>query len=93
MRISASQEGDCEGIVEKLREVFCGPAGIEEIVLDRKDRTTPGNQNYDRAIHVQVALPEDQLIGTYDNVGDIGCAIQVCKMIAHLWNEIAHDIG
>jgi ppGpp synthetase/RelA/SpoT-type nucleotidyltranferase len=93
VRISAYQEEDCERIVERLKGVFCGPSGEPDIEIDRKDKKTPLNQNFYRAIHVQVALPEDQLIGTYDNVGDISCEIQICTMIAHVWNEIEHDIG
>lgn len=93
VRISAYQKIDCERIVDKLAGVFCGPAGAEKIDIDRKDKKTPHNQNYYSAIHAQVCLPEDQLVGTYDNVGDISCEIQICTMIAHVWNEIEHDIG
>lgn len=93
VRISAYEEADCERIVDKLKGVFCGPAGAADIEMDRKDKKTPLNQNYYRAIHAQVALPEDQLLGIYDNVGDTSCEIQICTMIAHVWNEIEHDIG
>jgi len=91
--MSAYQEIDCERIAERLNGVFCKPDGGMAIELDRKDKKEPQNQNYYRAIHAQVALPADQLIGTYDNVGDISCEVQICTMIAHVWNEIEHDIG
>ncbi|MDE4099727.1 hypothetical protein [Phaeobacter gallaeciensis] len=93
VRISAYQEIDCERIAERLNGVFCDPNGGMAIELDRKDKKEPQNQNYYRAIHAQVALSADQLIGTYDNVGDISCEVQICTMIAHVWNEIEHDIG
>jgi ppGpp synthetase/RelA/SpoT-type nucleotidyltranferase len=93
VRISAYRQEDCERIVEKLKGVFCGRAGSQEIDIDHKDKKSNDNQNFYRAIHVQVALPEEQLIGFYDNVGDISCEIQVCTMIAHVWNEVEHDIG
>lgn len=93
VRISAYQEQDCEQIVARLGGVFRGPRDQDDIQVDRKDKKTPENENYYRAIHAQVSLIDDQLVGTYDNVGDISCEIQVCTMIAHVWNEIEHDIG
>ena len=33
------------------------------------------------------------MIGTYANVSDVPCEIQVCSMMAHVWNEIEHDLG
>lgn len=93
VRISAYQEQDCEIIVEKLRDIFGKTNGATDIKIDRKDKKAPDNENYYRAIHAQISLPDDQLIGIYDNVGDISCEIQVCTMIAHVWNEIEHDIG
>lgn len=91
VRIAAYRLEDCERIVEHLKRACRGPQG--EIEIDRKDKKSPNNENYYRAIHAQVSLPEDQQIGTYDNVGDISCEIQICTMIAHVWNEIEHDIG
>ncbi|MGV0758125.1 hypothetical protein V6768_02385 [Tistrella mobilis] len=93
VRVSAYQEKDCNQIVQKMEELFCGPAGQQKIEIDRKDKKTDLNENYYRATHVQAALRQDQLIGIYDNVGDISCEIQICTMIAHVWNEVEHDIG
>lgn len=91
VRIAAYREEDCERIVEHLTREFSGPNG--EIEIDRKNKKGPENENYYRAIHAQICLPKDDLVGTYDNVGDISCEVQVCTMIAHVWNEIEHDIG
>ena len=33
------------------------------------------------------------MVGTYANVVDVPCEIQVCSMMAHVWNEIEHDLG
>lgn len=93
VRISAYQDEDCEQIVALLKGVFQGPQTDVDIEIDRKDKKAPNNENYYRAIHAQVSLINDQLVGTYDNVGDISCEIQICTMIAHVWNEIEHDIG
>jgi ppGpp synthetase/RelA/SpoT-type nucleotidyltranferase len=91
VRIAAYRIEDCEKLVEHLQKEFTGPMG--EIIIDRKEKKSPENTNYYQAIHAQVCLPEDQLIGTYENVDDISCEIQICSMIAHVWNEIEHDIG
>ena len=33
------------------------------------------------------------MIGTYANVSDVPCEVQVCSMMSHVWNEIEHDLG
>lgn len=91
VRIAAYRHEDCEKILEHLTREFSESDG--KIVIDRKDKKAPDNQNYYRAIHAQICLPKDDLVGTYDNVGDISCEVQICTMIAHVWNEIEHDIG
>ncbi|TAX28916.1 GTP pyrophosphokinase [Rhizobium leguminosarum] len=91
VRIAAYQFDDCERLVEHLRQTFRGPMGPVEI--DAKDRHQHDRSNFYRAIHAQVCLAEDELIGIYDNVDDISCEIQICTMMAHVWNEIEHDIG
>ena len=32
-------------------------------------------------------------MGTYSNVANVPCEVQVCSMMAHVWNEIEHDLG
>lgn len=91
VRIAAYQYEDCEKLVEHLKQVFRGPNG--ELLIDKKDRHLQDRSNFYRAIHAQVCLHEDELIGIYDNVADISCEVQICSMIAHVWNEIEHDIG
>lgn len=91
VRIAAYQHEDCAKLVEHLKQNFRGPDG--DIPIDSKDRHIQDRRNFYRAIHAQVRLPEDELVGTYDNISDISCEIQICTMIAHVWNEIEHDIG
>ena len=94
VRIAAYQLEDCEKIKDHLRQKFLGPNGTgSEVEIDEKDRNLSDNKNFYRAIHAQVCLPEEELIGTYDNISDISCEVQVCTMIAHVWNEVEHDIG
>ena len=33
-----------------------------------------------------------KLVGTYANLKDVTCEIQVCSLLAHVYNEIEHDI-
>ena len=60
---------------------------------ERKDRNTGDNNNFYRATHIEAFLPEADIIGTYANVSDVPCEVQVCSMMAHVWNEIEHDLG
>lgn len=91
VRIAAYQHEDCDRIVEKIKGIFKGRFG--EIEIDVKDKQKEGGENYYRAIHIQACLPDEELVGIYDNVDDISCEVQVCSMMAHVWNEIEHDIG
>lgn len=92
VRIAAYRLEDCERIVAHLGKTLRGPQG-QDPEIDQKDKNRADADNYYRAIHAQVCLPDTQQIGIYDNVGDISCEIQICTMIAHVWNEIEHDIG
>jgi ppGpp synthetase/RelA/SpoT-type nucleotidyltranferase len=91
VRIAAYQHEDCDKLVQHLNQHFRGPVG--EIQIDEKDHHLQDRKNFYRAIHAQVSLHEDELIGIYDNIDDISCEVQICTMIAHVWNEVEHDIG
>ncbi|MDW3116925.1 MAG: hypothetical protein R8G60_03425 [Roseovarius pacificus] len=92
VRIATYRQEDLNTIVEAVQQVFIGPDG-GEVGIDVKDRQRQDPKNFYVATHAQVALPEDTLIGTYDNLDDVSCEIQICTMMAHVWNEIEHDIG
>jgi hypothetical protein len=49
--------------------------------------------NFYRASHLEVFLTPLDVVGTYANVVDVPCEVQVCSMMAHVWNEIEHDLG
>ena len=38
-------------------------------------------------------MRESDLKGENENLAGMGCEIQICSMMAHVWNEIEHDIG
>ncbi|GLS17296.1 hypothetical protein GCM10007874_03110 [Labrys miyagiensis] len=60
---------------------------------ERKDKNAADNNNFYRATHIEAFLPEGDVIGTYANVSDVPCEVQVCSMMAHVWNEVEHDLG
>lgn len=60
---------------------------------ERKDKNKSDPYNFYRATHIEVFLPEQDIVGTYSNVVDVPCEVQVCSMMAHVWNEVEHDLG
>ena len=91
VRIAAYSSTDCERIASLICKRFSPPNG-EALVPDIKDKNEKDKNNFYKAIHCQVALPEEDLIGTYENLSDTTCEIQICSMMAHVWNEVEHDI-
>ena len=62
-------------------------------ISEKKDNNAADSSNFYRATHIEAFLVESDVIGTYANVSDVPCEIQVCSMMAHVWNEIEHDLG
>lgn len=60
---------------------------------ERKDKNRQDPGNFYRASHLEVFLKPTDIVGTYANVADVPCEIQVCSMMAHVWNEVEHDLG
>lgn len=92
VRIATYRKEDLETVVEAVKRTFSGPSG-GVVAIEEKDRSKEDPANFYFATHAQVALAEEELIGTYDNLADVTCEIQICTMMAHVWNEIEHDIG
>lgn len=90
VRIAYYIGDDASGIKEALVDLFCIPDKFDE-----KNKSGPGfepHSNY-RATHCQVLLKDKDLFGANENLGGLTCEIQICSMMAHVWNEIEHDIG
>lgn len=79
-------------VVAAIQNRFCGSNGAP-VQPDRKDRHSAEPSNFYRATHCEVFLRPEELVGTYSNLLDTTCEIQVCSMMAHVWNEIEHDLG
>ena len=92
VRIATYRPEDEARVAEAVKALFCGPDG-GPIDVDPKDKLKPAAGQFYRATHCQVHLPEAELVGNYENLRGASCEIQICSMMAHVWNEIEHDIG
>lgn len=91
IRITTYVETDRDKVVDVINKIFDGPNG--EVQVDKKDAAAKARDSLYRATHCQVKLKEEDIVGTYDNLKDMSCEIQVCSLLAHAWNEIEHDLG
>ena len=89
VRIATYLESDRQNVVQEIRQAFVGRDGGEPDI-DVKDRAAVG-RHY-RATHCQVYLIEEDFAGTNSNLDGTTCEIQVCSLLAHVFNEIEHDL-
>jgi ppGpp synthetase/RelA/SpoT-type nucleotidyltranferase len=92
VRIATYEQRHEDQVVELVCKRFVDLKGSMP-ASERKDKNSADNNNFYRATHVEAFLPEADVIGTYANVSDVPCEIQVCSMMAHVWNEVEHDLG
>lgn len=89
VRVITYIDADRERVVARIASEFSGQKGRPTPTINVMDK--PGGY---RATHCQVSLPE-AVIGAntaLDNVRGVSAEIQVCSMLAHVWNEIEHDL-
>lgn len=89
VRVATYLESDRQAVVQEINKAFVGADGGEP-VIDVKDRAEPG-RHY-RATHCQVYLVEADYVGVNSNLEGTTCEIQVCSLLAHVFNEIEHDL-
>jgi ppGpp synthetase/RelA/SpoT-type nucleotidyltranferase len=92
VRIATYEQRDEDEVVQFVCNRFLDVQG-KPPVHERKDKNRQNPNNFYRATHIEVVLPPADVVGTYANVADVPCEIQVCSMMAHVWNEIEHDLG
>lgn len=92
VRVATYVQTDEGKVTEAICKRFAGGSGAI-IFVDLKDRHATDPQNFYRATHLEAFLQAHDIVGTYLNVDGVPCEIQVCSMMAHVWNEIEHDIG
>ncbi|MDC3956919.1 hypothetical protein KEG38_23870 [Polyangium jinanense] len=92
VRVATYEERHEDQIVQMVSKRFVDRSGHTP-EPERKDKNRVDQNNFYRATHVEVFLRASDVVGTYSNVADVPCEIQVCSMMAHVWNEIEHDLG
>jgi ppGpp synthetase/RelA/SpoT-type nucleotidyltranferase len=88
VRITTYVESDREKVVAEVRNAFRGATAAGAVLVDRKDSA---HKHY-RATHCQVFLAEEDIGPSNFNLKDTTCEIQVCSLLAHVFNEIEHDL-
>lgn len=92
VRIATYEQRHEDQVVQLVCKRFVDTKG-KPPAFERKDKNAGDNSNFYRASHIEAFLPDFDVIGTYANVSDVPCEVQVCSMMAHVWNEIEHDLG
>lgn len=87
VRIATYLESDRDRVVEAIIKEFAGLLGNPPAV-DKKDCT----EKLYRATHCQVYLKDTEINGINENLQGTTCEIQVCSLLAHVFNEIEHDL-
>lgn len=91
VRITTYVETDRDKVVEVIKKIFDGQTG--NVQVDKKDEAARARGSLYRATHCQVELKPEDLVGSYENLSGLSCEVQVCSLLAHVWNEIEHDLG
>ncbi len=92
VRVATYEQRHEDHVVSLVTRRFIDHQGNPPIP-DRKDKNRDNADNFYRATHLEVFLKPSDIVGTYANVADVPCEIQVCSMMAHVWNEVEHDLG
>jgi ppGpp synthetase/RelA/SpoT-type nucleotidyltranferase len=92
VRVATYVQTDEQKVTEAILKRFAGGNGAD-VVVDLKDKHASDPNNFYRATHLEIYLPSQDIVGTYSNVAGVPCEVQVCSMMAHVWNEIEHDTG
>lgn len=86
VRVGTYLESDRTTMVEELKRAFeFLPGTADHPNPDEKNKS--GRAQHYRAIHCQVVLKgEDAQNPKNSNIATTSCEIQVCSMLAHVWN-------
>ena len=89
VRVTTYVEGDRAKVVELIGKAFSGPneGAVRVDIIDGAAK----NELY-RATHCQVIINDSEAVNDNKNLKGVGCEIQVCSLLAHVFNEIEHDI-
>lgn len=96
VRVMTYVESDRKKVVKIAKEIFThreGQKNFEEEEKENDKRIDKDKNNFYRATHMQICLREKDLSGDNNNLHGDHCELQITSMLAHVWNEIEHDIG
>ena len=91
VRVATYVEEDREKVVKAIEANFSGPVPGKPVHVEKKDGK--GKSEFYRATHCQVTIKGDELKGIDVNLRGVPCEVQVCSLLAHVFNEIEHDLG
>ncbi|MEI8282324.1 MAG: RelA/SpoT domain-containing protein [Armatimonadota bacterium] len=95
VRILTYDEHSRQRAVELILEEFGSEDG-KVIDLDIKDESPekydPREGRFYRSTHLSVYWPENDCVDDDENLRGLPCEIQISSLLAHVWNEIEHDI-
>lgn len=86
VRVATYVERDRARVVAEIQQRFAGPDS-GNVAVDVRNYS----HNFYRGTHCLVMLTNADLVAGYENVRDTRCEVQVCSLLAHVWNEIQHD--
>jgi ppGpp synthetase/RelA/SpoT-type nucleotidyltranferase len=92
VRVLTYEESDRAAAAGKIAEQFTDAtceAGATPVIRDVVNHATG---KFYRATHLLVTLPKDDLAPHLSNLEGVVCEVQVCSLLAHVWNEIEHDL-
>lgn len=93
VRVIVYEESDRSSAADLIAKEFLNSSGDSEPQADVRDKLDQGSGSFYRATHLSVTLPtEDFSDARLSNLKGIVCEIQICSLLAHVWNEIEHDL-
>ena len=95
VRVMTYVEEDRKVVKELIEEIFAHPPGEKDFdceVKESTDRIKKDDSNFYRATHMNIGLKSSDLVANNTNLKNDFCELQITSMLAHVWNEIEHDI-
>lgn len=95
VRVTTYLEEDRERVAEIAKRVFThrnGKSDFEYEVKENDPRIKDDPHNFYRATHMQICIKPEALRGFDANLRKAHCELQITSMLAHVWNEVEHDI-
>jgi ppGpp synthetase/RelA/SpoT-type nucleotidyltranferase len=89
VRIATYLESDRQQVVDEIIKEFSGQENGNPTVIVKD---SPELGKHYRATHCQVFLLEEDVVELNKNLRATTCEIQVCSLLAHVFNEIEHDL-